>query len=164
MDRVNVQYTDSGEIIDFLTGKVIKDTPEERVRQSFMRVLCDDYGYPKDIMRREVPVQSGSSILLDKFGAPIRADIVVYNNAKAAAKLDQGNIRFVVECKKPNVSEGYAQLVSYIYIIRQQLAECGPMEIIFLFIENCLQRLALRNFLLSLILTKVGLLERKLFL
>ena len=115
MDRVNVQYTDSGEIIDFLTGKVIKDTPEERVRQSFMRVLCDDYGYPKDIMRREVPVQSGSSILLDKFGAPIRADIVVYNNAKAAAKLDQGNIRFVVECKKPNVSEGYAQLVSYIY-------------------------------------------------
>ncbi len=115
MDRENVQFTESGEIIDFLSGKEIKDTPEERVRQAFMKVLCDDYGYPKEIMRREVPIQSGSSILLDKDGAPIRADIVVYNNVKAALKTDQGNIRFVVECKKPNVNEGYAQLVSYIF-------------------------------------------------
>lgn len=115
MDRDNIQFTESGEIIDFLTGKGIKDTPEERVRQSFMKVLCDDYGYPKEIMRREVAIQSGSSILLDKDGAPIRADIVVYNNVKAALKADQGNIRFVVECKKPYVNEGYAQLVSYIF-------------------------------------------------
>lgn len=28
---------------------------------------------------------------------------------------DQGNILFVVECKKPNATEGYAQLVSYIF-------------------------------------------------
>lgn len=115
MEKDNVFFNEAGNILDFLTGKELKDTPEERVRQAFIKVLCDDYGYPKEIIRREVPVQSGSSILLDKDGAPIRADIVVYNNVKSALKMDQGNIRFVVECKKPNVNEGYAQLVSYIF-------------------------------------------------
>lgn len=106
---------DSDVIIDYLTGKVLKDTPEERVRQAFIETLNTDYGYPKEIMRREVPVQSGSSVLLDTEGSPIRADIVVYRNAKAALKGDQGNILFVVECKKPTVTEGYNQLVSYIF-------------------------------------------------
>ena len=115
MEKDNVTYNESGNILDFLTGQELRDTPEERVRQSFMRVLCDDYNYPKELIRREVPIQSGSKILLDKDGSPIRADIVVYNNVNAALKQDQGNIRFVVECKKPNVNEGYAQLVSYIF-------------------------------------------------
>lgn len=115
MEKNNVLFNDAGNILDFLTGKVLKDTPEERVRQSFMKVLCDDYSYPKELIRREVPIQSGSQILLDKEGAQIRADIVVYNNVKAALKQDQGNIRFVVECKKPNINEGYSQLVSYIF-------------------------------------------------
>ncbi len=115
MEKNNVSYNEAGNIIDFISGKELKDTPEERVRQAFMRVLCYDYNYPKELIRREVPVQSGASILLDKDGSPIRADIVVYNNVKAALKQDQGNILFVVECKKPNVNEGYSQLVSYIF-------------------------------------------------
>lgn len=115
MQKDNVVYNDEGNIIDFISGKELKDSPEERVRQSFMRVLCDDYGYKKEHIRREVAIQSGSRILTDKDGNTIRADIVVYNNVKAALKLDQGNIRFVVECKKPNESEGYSQLVSYIF-------------------------------------------------
>ena len=42
-------------------------------------------------------------------------DHLKVNYKKAALKKDQGNILFVVECKKPNITEGYAQLVSYIF-------------------------------------------------
>jgi len=116
MEIVDVQYNENGEIIDFLSGKALKDTPEERVRQRFIRILQTDYGYPKDLMAREIPIQQGSRILTNAAdGSEIRADIVVYVSKKACLEKDQGNILFVVECKKPNVTEGYAQLVSYVF-------------------------------------------------
>lgn len=111
-----IEFNDEGLIVDCLTGVLLRDTPEERVRQRFMSILQSDYGYPKEVIQREMPIQSGSSILLDESnGSPIRADIVVYNSKKAAVNKDQGNILFVVECKQPNVTDGYSQLVSYIF-------------------------------------------------
>ena len=116
MENAEVQFNENGEIIDCLTGDIIKDTPEERVRQRFINILQTDYGYPKSQIGKEIPIQQGSKILTDaKDGSEIRADIVVYVNKKACLEKDQGNILFVVECKKPNVTEGYAQLVSYIF-------------------------------------------------
>lgn len=117
MNKISeIKYNEDGLILDYLTDKPLKDTPEERVRQRFMQTLQADYGYPKDQMVREVPIQSGSSLMTNKVdGTPIRADIVVYNSKKAALKKDQGNILFVVECKQPDVTEGYAQMVSYIF-------------------------------------------------
>ena len=57
MDEIKeINFNETGDIIDTLSGISLKDTPEERVRQIF-----------------------------------------------------------VVECKKPTVTEGYTQLVSYIY-------------------------------------------------
>lgn len=111
----SVNFDVNGNIIDKLTGQTLVDTPEERVRQNFIEILKTDYGYPFSQMRREVPIQEGSKIALNKDGTEIRADIVVYTSTKAADNKDQGNILFVVECKKPNSKEGYAQLVSYIY-------------------------------------------------
>lgn len=111
-----VELNEDGDIIDKISGKALKDTPEERVRQRFIEILQMDYGYPLDRIRREVPIQEGSKILTSKTdGAEIRADIVVYTSKKAAISKDQGNMLFVVECKKPNSKEGYAQLVSYIF-------------------------------------------------
>lgn len=116
MDTNNdVVFNDEGDIIDTLSGKILKDTPEERVRQKFINILVADYGYPKSYMLREVPIQQGSKILLDDNGGEIRGDIVVYVSEEAALKRDQGNILFVVECKKPSATEGYTQLVSYIF-------------------------------------------------
>ena len=116
MDEIKeINFNETGDIIDTLSGKSLKDTPEERVRQRFIGILQTDYGYPKANIAREVPVQQGSKILLSTDEAEIRADIVVYANKKACLERDQGNILFVVECKKPTVTEGYAQLVSYIY-------------------------------------------------
>lgn len=111
-----IEYNDDGLIVDSLSGVLLRNTPEERVRQRFIAILQNDYGYPKEVIQREVPIQSGSSILLDETdGSPIRADIVIYNSKRAAINKDQGNILFVVECKQPNVTEGYTQLVSYIF-------------------------------------------------
>lgn len=112
----DIDYNDVGQIIDCLTGITLKKTPEEIVRQRFIKILQTDYGYHKDCILREVPIQSGSSILInEQDGSPIRADIVVYKDKHAALQKDQGNILFVVECKKPNATEGYSQLVSYIF-------------------------------------------------
>ena len=115
MKLVDVKFNDNGDIIDALSGKVLKDTPEERVRQRFINILQSDYGYPRSVIAREVPIQQGSKILKSDDGAEIRADIVVYTSKKACLERDQGNILFVVECKKPNATEGYTQLVSYIF-------------------------------------------------
>lgn len=111
-----VKFSDDGNIIDTLSGRNLKDTPEERVRQKFINILQIDYSYPKELIRREIPIQQGSKIMTNSNdGSEIRADIVVYTSKKAAVELDQGNILFVVECKKANVTEGYNQMVSYIY-------------------------------------------------
>lgn len=108
MDEIKeINFNETGDIIDTLSGKSLKDTPEERVRQRFIGILQTDYGYPKANIAREVPVQQGSKILLSTDEAEIRADIVVYANKKACLERDQGNILFVVECKKPTVTEGY---------------------------------------------------------
>lgn len=115
MEVMEVNYNDDGDIIDIISGKILKDTPEERVRQRFINILQSDYGYPKAVIAREVPIQQGAKILNSADGSEIRADIVVYTSKKACLEKDQGNILFVVECKKPNATEGYAQLVSYIY-------------------------------------------------
>lgn len=112
----DIKFNENGEIIDILTGKILKDTPEERVRQRFLSILQLDYGYPKENILCEVPIQQGSKVLTNSTdGSEIRADIVVYNSKRAALSRDQGNILFIVECKQPNVTEGYAQLVSYIF-------------------------------------------------
>lgn len=86
-DITDVEYNDDGQIIDCLSGSAIKDTPEERVRQRFIKILQSDYGYPKDCILREIPVQSGSSILTNESdGSPIRADIVVYKDKKSCSE------------------------------------------------------------------------------
>lgn len=113
--EAEVAYSDDGKILCFLDGSKLEPTPEERVRQQYMRTLVTEYGYPKNILRREVPIYHGSSEAKDAAGRPIRADIVVYRDQAAAATRDQGQIKMVVECKKPDEESGYAQLVSYIF-------------------------------------------------
>ena len=42
-----INFNETGDIIDTLSGISLKDTPEERVRQRFIGILQTDYGYPK---------------------------------------------------------------------------------------------------------------------
>lgn len=114
-NRFDLTYTEDGKLVDFLTGDELVPTPEEHVRQRFLRVLHFEYGYPKNVMRREVGIYHGHDLLRASDGAPVRADIVIYRSASACAKKDQGNFYLVVECKAPNITSGYNQLVSYIF-------------------------------------------------
>ncbi|WP_027868894.1 N-6 DNA methylase [Eubacterium sp. AB3007] len=110
-----LRIDDDGKIIDFITGTALENRPEERVRQKFIKILMEEYGYNKNQMAREVGIFYGCSEMSDSDGNPVRADIVVYENAIACRGRDQGKILFIVECKAPNHTEGYKQLVSYIY-------------------------------------------------
>lgn len=40
----------------FLGGGCLKSTPEEKVRQRFIETLINEYHYPANTIRREVPI------------------------------------------------------------------------------------------------------------
>ena len=81
-------------IWDPLRKRAVAATPEERVRQWFIRELRDTFGVPEHLMMSEVSFRFGAK--------PYRADILVYD--RNAAPL------LVVECKRPEVALSSAVL------------------------------------------------------
>ncbi len=97
-----------GYIIDYLTGKPVKDTPEERVRQAVLRSLVEEYGYEKRDIEKEYEIPMGR--------ARKRADIVVFYSGKPHTI---SNVYIIVETKKEDIKpsdkkEGIRQLESYL--------------------------------------------------
>lgn len=85
----------------YATGKDRPAKPEEIVRQLYVKMLMDDYGYPAERIAIEKPVQFGSAV------HEKAADIVVWDK-------DAPNTAFIIiECKKPKRSDGLEQLKSY---------------------------------------------------
>lgn len=91
-------------LTDYATDKVVKDGPEERVRQEFEVLLVDSYGYSKNLLDIEVPIRRGANI-------SDRADIVVYSTA--TGRVQGSDIVGIIETKKPNDASGADQLRSY---------------------------------------------------
>ncbi len=92
----------------FITGKLRKDTPEERIRQDVARSLVEEYGYNKRDIDIEFPVKMGR--------AKKRADIVIFSEDEEHT---QENIYMIAEVKTEDVrpsdrKEGVEQLESYI--------------------------------------------------
>jgi type I restriction enzyme M protein len=79
--------------------KEIKLTPEEAVRQLYLRVLHFDYGYPLERIQLEYSVNFGRE--------KKRADIAITD------KDDPRSIYLLVELKKPKLKDGKEQLKSY---------------------------------------------------
>src|SRR4051794_5662884 len=79
-----------GRVVDFLTGKHVKDTPEEYVRQNIEKALVKQYLYEREDCVPELRIQFGSS--------KPRVDIAVF---PAGAKHTQENAWLLIECKKP---------------------------------------------------------------
>ena len=79
------------EMIDYATGKVIHNNPEEAYRQEFEHILIDDLGYPKENIDIEVIIQRGSRRNAEK------ADIVVYKDNVHC----QENAYIVIEIETP---------------------------------------------------------------
>lgn len=93
------------EILDYLTGKPLLATPEERVRQIMVQRLVEEYGYyPKQIQTvPEFYIRKGTR----KIGP---ADIVVFHSERKT----QDNIYVIVETKREERKDGIDQLKSYL--------------------------------------------------
>ena len=85
----------------YASGKDRPAKPEEIVRQLYIKMLMDDYGYTAERIAIEKPVQMGSTVH-DK-----PADIVIWD------KDDPTVAYIIIECKKPKRSDGLEQLKSY---------------------------------------------------
>jgi type I restriction enzyme M protein len=96
--------TKKGYIVDFITGRLLRETKEEPVRQAIEHMLVEDYGYSKNQISIEFKIQRGS-----KKGNE-EADIVVFNDSK---NKDQMNALIVVETEHPGVDFDN-QLISYV--------------------------------------------------
>ena len=96
--NTNLEY-----VVDFITGKRLKKTKEEPVRQKIERMLVEDYGFPKERMDIEFRIQRGVRRSNE------RADIVVFNDNK---QKDQAHIYLVAEAEHPGI-EFDNQVISY---------------------------------------------------
>lgn len=108
MNGENIVYlVPPGSIRCCITGTLRKDTPEENVRQRWARSLVEEYGYPREDISLEFPIQMGT--------AKKRADIVIFN---PGAKHVQEQIITIVEAKRDDIKasdkdKGVGQLKSY---------------------------------------------------
>ena len=80
-------------------NKEIRLTPEEAVRQMFIRKLIDDYGYKIAQMAVEHPIHFGRETK--------RADVVIFEPNHPTDEY------IIVEVKKPKLKDGKEQLKSY---------------------------------------------------
>ena len=86
--QFNVQSIgQSKQIFDFVRKRFVSLTPEEWVRQHFLRFMTEYHAYPSSLLAVE------KQVLVN--GLKQRADIVVYNK--------DGKPWLIVECKAPTV-------------------------------------------------------------
>ena len=83
----------------FIRGKEIRLTPEEAVRQMFIRKLIDEYGYQSEQIQVEHAIHFGRETK--------RADIVIFETNRPTVEY------IIVEVKKPKLKDGKEQLKSY---------------------------------------------------
>ena len=105
-----------GYIIDYISGKQVKASPEEvEATQVFSRILVEDYGYPKEHIQTRpqffVKVRPSDT----KKEYPV--DIAVFNDRD---KTDD-SLYLIVECKKKNRKDGRTQLENYLTLSKANL-------------------------------------------
>lgn len=86
-------------VICLVRNKEIKLTPEEVVRQLYVKTLNEEYGYAYERMRIEFGINHGREVK--------RADLAILETAK------NNELYIVIEIKKPKEKDGKDQLKSY---------------------------------------------------
>jgi len=94
-EKIEVRRDGKGKIWSHLRQKWLDETPEESVRQSYLPVLVNEYGYSLDQMSEELEVTGRGA-------GQARADFVIWRTAKD--KSDERNPLIIVECKSDNVT------------------------------------------------------------
>ena len=99
-----------GYLFDRATGKQVRKTPEEPVRQDYEKVLDEDYDYSYEQMNINVPIRRGTK---KQKGETDFADIVVYKTTDKKKREQNEDILGIVETKRPTRKEGVKQLMTY---------------------------------------------------
>lgn len=106
--QITVRLDDeAGKVWSHVRGKWLVATPEELVRQAFLPVLINEYGYTLEQIAEEESVVGRGS-------AQARADFLIWRTAQD--RRDEKPAFIVVECKSDNVTiraEDYAQGENY---------------------------------------------------
>lgn len=92
-------------VYDDLRRKFVRLTPEEWVRQHFVRYLIDGLGYPQPLMQNEVALRLGETVK--------RCDTLLYDKALWP--------QMILEYKAPHVTLSETvlqQIVRYNYVLR----------------------------------------------
>ena len=107
----------AGHIVDYISGKLVKATPEEvEAVQVFAQRLVEDFGYPKEVIttRPQFRVRPRPSAERTR-GYPV--DIAVFDDT---AKLED-NAFILVECKRKTRKDGEKQLQLYLSMSSAQI-------------------------------------------
>lgn len=105
VNTLQLQQKD-GKVYSPIRGKWLVETPEEKVRQEFVMVLVNQYGYDTAQLGEEEKTEHGRG--------SVRADITIYKSKESKDKKEPPFI--VIECKSDNVrisERDYAQGESY---------------------------------------------------
>lgn len=102
-ENARIKNNAVNEIVDYATGKIVHNNPEEAYRQEFEHILIDDLGYPKENIDIEVIIQRGANRNAEE------ADIVVYRDSRHR----QENAYIVIEIETPKKTYDL-QALSYI--------------------------------------------------
>lgn len=95
-------------IFDIIRKKYVALTPEEYVRQSFVRFLIEEKKYPKNLLGIEVVVPIN--------GMKKRADIIMLDR--------HGKVKMITECKAPSIKitqKTIDQIARYNMILKADL-------------------------------------------
>lgn len=103
-DQIRIE---GNKIFSHVRQKLVQLTPEERVRQGFLLVLLNEYGYSLEQIEEEISVTGKGS-------GDARADFLIWRTP--ATKAAQEHALIVVECKADNVTislKDYTQGANY---------------------------------------------------
>lgn len=96
-----------GKVVDFITGRLLNDTPEEYVRQNVEMSLVLEYNYPREQVEVEFRIKVGASTK--------RVDLAIF---APGAPHTQDNIQIIIETKREGTKredrkDGVGQMKSY---------------------------------------------------
>ena len=104
-----------GYIKDFVSGKTVKNTPEEREAvQVFSKRLVEDFGYPK----KHITTHPQFRVKQSPSGKPkYPVDIAVFSSDRK----NYDEVYMLVECKRKNRTDGKKQLQIYMNLCPAQI-------------------------------------------
>ncbi len=108
MDEYDKIAAPADTLIDYITGEPVRATPEERdAVQVMLRRLVEDYNYPKSRIQSH-PQHRVRRSPSDASGS-FPVDIAVFTSDDK----HESDLQIVVECKRPDRSDGLVQLQLY---------------------------------------------------